>query len=112
MDSRFGTADAALGRVRPNSPATAKSRDSRIHCRLSRACRGVLQSDRLFSYGGVVNSTRKRFDLLLLAVKDGFKFGNQVFQTLLSFSHRLLIARAFVRQVIYGFAISPRANAI
>src|ERR1035438_10374168 len=92
---------------RPGSPAAAKSRDGRIHSRLSRACRGVLQSDRLSSYGGAVNSARKRSDLLLLAVKDGFKFGNQVLQTLLSFSHRLLVGCVLIGQVVDSFAVLP-----
>jgi len=36
-----------------------------------------------------LNSTGKTAEFFLLAVKNGFKFGNQVLQALLRFSHRL-----------------------
>jgi len=66
----------------------------------------VLEFDRLFSCVGT-QLNRETAGVFLLAVKNGFKFGNQVLQALLRFSHRLFVTWAFVRQVVYGFAIPP-----
>ena len=53
-----------------------------------------------------VNSTGKRFDLLLFAFQHGFKLGNQMLQAFLGFGHCAFVGCALVSQVVYGFAIA------